>query len=170
VPLYARAMGMRFARLPARVREMHVVAGDSGASGEGSVRRGTGLAYLIGRVMGFPPAGTYPLRVTFAERGGRERWTRDFGGHRFFSELSQAGEGVAERFGPLRFAFDLPSDAEGLRMVLRGWSVFGLPMPRWIGPRIAAREWEAEDRFRFEVGVRMPLIGEVVRYTGWLQR
>ena len=43
-------------------------------------------------------------------------------------------------------------------------------MPRWLGPRIAAREWVEEDRFRFDVGVRMPLIGAVVRYTGWLER
>ncbi|HEX8302956.1 SDR family oxidoreductase [Sphingomonas sp.] len=168
VPLYARAMGARFADLPARVREMHVVSGDGGAIGEGNVRRGRGPAYLIGAVMGFPPSGDHPLHVAFAEHAGKERWTRDFGGHRFSSELSQAGEGVAERFGPLRFVFDLPSDAEGLRMVLRGWTLFGVPMPRFLKPRIDAREWEEDGRFRFEVGVQMPLIGEVVRYRGYL--
>jgi hypothetical protein len=121
-------------------------------------------------MMGFPPAGAHPLHVAFSARHGKERWTRDFGGHAFSSELSQAGQGVAERFGPLRFAFDLPSDGEGLRMVLRGWTAFGMPMPRWLGPRIAAREWQEDGRFRFEVGVSLPLLGEVVHYTGWLVR
>ncbi len=168
--LYARAMGSRFGRLPEAVRDMHDVIGDAGAAGEGEVRRGRGLAWLVGRVMGFPPEGSWPLRVAFSARDGKERWTRDFGGHAFSSELSQTGQGVAERFGPLRFAFDLPSDGEGLKMVLRRWTAFGVPMPRWLGPRIEAREWEEGGRFRFEVGVAMPLIGPVVRYTGWLER
>lgn len=170
LPLYARAMGARFAQLPTQVREMHMVAGDAAARGAGNVQRGRGLAWLIGRTMGFPPAGDHPVHVAFGEHGGKERWTRDFGGHRFSSELSQAGQGVAERFGPLRFAFDLPSDDAGLRMVLRGWSMSGVPMPRWLGPRIEAREWAEDGRFRFEVGVSMPLIGDVVRYSGWLER
>ncbi len=170
VPLYARAMGPRFDALPQRVREMHALYGDAGAEGEGMVHRGGGLAWLLGRAMGFPPTGTHPLRVAFTEEEGRERWTRDFGGHVFSSELSTAGEGVAERFGPLRFAFDLPSDGEGLRMVLRRWTVFGIPMPRFLGPRIAAREWQEDGRFRFEVGVSMPLLGAVVHYAGWLER
>lgn len=170
LPLYASAMGARFTQLPAEVREMHMVAGDAAACGAGNVQRGKGIAWLIGRIMGFPPAGDHSVRVTFAEHDGTERWTRDFGGHCFSSALSQAGQGVAERFGPLRFVFDLPSDAEGLRMKLRGWRLFGVPMPRCLGPHIDAREWVEDGRFRFEVGVRMPLIGEVVRYTGWLER
>ncbi|MBN8812417.1 MULTISPECIES: SDR family oxidoreductase [unclassified Sphingomonas] len=169
-PLYARAMGARFARLPEQVRAMHALCGDAGAEGEGEVRRGRGLAWLVGRVMGFPPSGSYPLRVAFAARNGKECWTRDFGGHAFSSELGQAGQGVAERFGPLRFAFDLPSDDKGLRMVLRRWSAFGVPMPRLLAPRIAAREWQEDGRFRFEVGVALPLLGAVVHYTGWLAR
>ncbi|RYD56747.1 MAG: DUF4166 domain-containing protein, partial [Sphingomonadales bacterium] len=134
------------------------------------IARGRGVAGLIGWVMGFPPNGEYPVHVAFAEHEGRERWTRDFGGHCFSSELSQAGQGVSERFGPLRFVFDLPSDAEGLRMVLRGWTLLGVPMPRWLGPRIEAREWVEDDRFRFDVRVRMPVMGSVVQYAGWLER
>ncbi len=169
-PLYARAMGSRFDLLPQAVRAMHEVNGDGGAAGEGSVKRGSHpLARLIGGIMRFPPEGDYPVRVGFAERCGKERWTRDFGGHRFSSELSRAGEGVAERFGPLRFMFDLPADETGLRMELRGWTVFGIPMPRVLGPRIAAREWQEGGRFRFEVGVCLPLIGPVVHYQGRLE-
>ncbi|WP_216352914.1 SDR family oxidoreductase [Sphingomonas sp. LM7] len=169
IPLYQRAMGARFRALPEQVREMHRLHGDGGARGEGTVIRGKGVAQLIGRIMDFPPSGTWPLHVSFAERCGRERWNRDFGGHRFSSELSQARAGVVERFGPLRFEFDLPSDSAGLRMVLRRWSAFGVPMPRLLGPRIAAREWQEDDRFRFEVDVRLPLVGPVVRYAGWLE-
>jgi len=55
-------------------------------------------------------------------------------------------------------------------MVLRRWSVFRVPLPRWLAPRITGREWEEESRFRFLVEISAPLIGDVVRYTGWLVR
>src|SRR5262249_5348903 len=78
-PLYARAMGERFPLMPAAVRKMHEVCGDSGAAGEATVTRGkTALARLIARMMGFPQAGTHRLHVSFAERDGVERWTRRF--------------------------------------------------------------------------------------------
>lgn len=169
-PLYARAMGEAFAALPPAVRRMHEVRSDAGAAGEGRVLRGRGLvARAIGSVMRFPREGLWPLHVAFAERGGVERWTRDFGGQVFSSELSAEGAGVAERFGPLRFVFDLPSDASGLEMRLTRWTAFGLPMPRFLAPHISAREWEAGGRFRFAVAVALPLIGDVVRYDGWLE-
>jgi predicted dinucleotide-binding enzyme len=170
VPLYARAMDERFDRLPPAVRAMHELYGDDGAAGEGMVERGTNpIARLAGWLVRFPPNGTYPLRVAFAERNGAETWTRRFGPHRFHSILSQRGNRVVERFGPLRFAFELPSDDQGLMMVLTGWSAFGIRLPRFLAPRIEAREWQDEaGRFRFLVAIRAPLIGTIVRYTGWL--
>jgi hypothetical protein len=58
----------------------------------------------MGAIAGFPPAGAYPLHVAFAARGGRERWTRDFGGHVFSSELSAKYGLAVERFGAMRSA------------------------------------------------------------------
>ena len=170
-PLYARVMGDRFDRLPAAVREMHDLFGDGGAAGEGIVERGANpLARLTNWLVRFPPAGIYPLHVAFAERGGAETWTRRFGPHRFQSILSQRGDRVVERFGPLRFAFALPSNDQGLEMVLSGWSALGISLPRFLAPRIEAREWQDEaGRFRFLVAIRAPLIGAIVRYTGWLE-
>ncbi len=170
IPLYARIMGDRFAALPPMVRAIHSVNGDGGAAGEGRVERGANLfARLSGRVMRFPPPGDYPLHVAFAEREGVECWTRDFGGHCFTSRLSRDGDYVVERFGPLRFAFALPSDGDGLLMVLLRWSAFGIPLPRLLAPRIDAREWEQDGRFRLMVDIRVPIVGRVVRYTGWLE-
>ncbi|NML05921.1 SDR family oxidoreductase [Sphingomonas sp. G-3-2-10] len=165
-PLYARLMGDRFAALPPMVRAMHQ---SDGAAGEGVVERGADpLAKLLAAMMGMPPAGRYPLHVAFVAKDGAETWRRDFGGHRFRSTLSAKGGLAIERFGPLRFGFDLPSDGEGLRMVFRRWSLFGVPLPRFLAPRIAAREWQEDERFRFEVEVAAPLIGRVIRYSGWL--
>jgi len=169
-PLYARVMGADFNRLPESVRRIHQVCGDSGAGGEGNVVRGRGpAAHLIAAAMRFPPAGTVPLHVSFAEQDGIECWTRDFGGHGFSSELSGAGARVVERFGAMRFAFALGGGPDGLTMRLERWSLLRIAMPLFLAPRISAREWEEEGRFRFDVRVAMPLVGEVIHYSGWLR-
>jgi hypothetical protein len=134
------------------------------------VRRGGGpLGWLLGAMIGFPPAGTYPVHVDFSEERGRERWTRHFGPHRFWSHFS-AGKGMlVERFGPLRFAFELRAGDGELKMRLRRWGVLGLPLPLLLAPRVNAREWQECDRFRFDDRIVMPLVGEVIHYSGWLR-
>lgn len=169
--LYARVMGTRFAALPPLVRAMHEVNGDGGAQGEGTVARGRNpIAQLMVTMMGMPHSDTTPLHVSFAERDGVEIWTRDFGGHCFRSELGESTGCAVERWGALRFAFDLPSDEAGLHMVLRRWSLFHIPLPRLLAPRIQAREWEEDGWFRFEVEIAMPVIGRIVGYSGRLRR
>ncbi len=169
-PLYRRVMGEDFDALPPLVRAMHEVHGDAGAAGEGQVRRGGGpLGRLLGAIIGFPPAGEYPVHVDFSEDDGRERWTRHFGPHRFWSRFS-AGQGLlVERFGLLRFGFELRVEGGELRMRLRRWSALGLPLPLFLAPRVNAREWQEDDRFHFDDRIVMPLIGEVVHYSGWLR-
>lgn len=171
-PLYSRVMGAQFDRLPPPVRAMHQIIGDGGAHGSGRVTRGTSLlARLIGWVQGFPKAGAHDIHVRFAEVDGRERWTRDFSGERFSSELSAtaSGDALVERFGPMRFVFDLTAEGEVLHMHLRRWSVLHIPMPKWLAPRITAREYAAGEDFCFDVSIRYPLIGEIIRYEGALR-
>jgi len=168
-PLYARAMGAAFDALPQAVRALHDVAADAGAAGEAVVTRGRGpVVALLARLMGFPPAGRWPLHLSFAERGGAETWTRHYGGHVMRSVLTHRAGGVVERFGPIRLAFDLLPGPDGLAMRFAGWSLFRVPLPRLLAPRIHATEREAGGRFHFDVSASLPLVGEVVRYAGWL--
>ena len=168
-PLYARVMGDRYGKLPEAVRSMHDILRDGGATGEADVEGASGmLASLVARVFGFPPAGHHLLHVGFEESDGHETWTRDFSGEQFQSRLSQRAGWLVERFGPFRFAFDLPSDSEGLSMELQRWWCGPFPLPRAFAPRTQAREWAAGARFHFDVGIAVPLIGRLVRYRGWL--
>lgn len=169
-PLFQRIMKERFAALPPAVQAMHRVCGDAGAAGEAEVRRGTNApARLIGWIMRFPPAGRHPLHVGFREAGGVETWTRRFGSHRLASTLHEQGGQLVERFGPLRFRFDLPSDEAGLEMHMRGWSFLGVPLPLALAPRSRAREWQEGEHFRFDVPITLPLVGLLVHYSGWLE-
>lgn len=169
-PLYRRLLGETLDRLPQAVRSMHEVHGEAGAAGEGEVKRGGGpIGRLIGAIVGFPPAGRYPVHVEFLEQGGRERWVRHFGPHRFWSWFSIKDGLLYERFGLLRFGFALPCDESALRMRLVRWSAAGVPLPLFLAPRVNAHEWQDGDRFRFDDRITMPLIGELIHYSGWLR-
>lgn len=167
--LYERVMGAAFHTLPPALQAMHRPSRDAGAVGEAEV---TGSRNAVGRavaaIMRFPPPGRHALHVGFEVRRGTERWTRSFGDRSFASTLGAAHGRLVERFGPLRFRFDLVADGAGLSMRMLGWSAFGIPMPLIVAPRITAREWEDAGRFRFDVSIALPLVGPVVRYRGWL--
>lgn len=169
-PPYQRVMGENFDHLPPTLRRLHSLIRDAGAPGEAIVTGApTRVGRLVARLMRFPPPGRHPLHVEFHERDGVERWTRDFGGHRFSSEL-QADRGLLEeRFGPLRFRFELPLTKNGLQMVMRRWSAFGIRLPLCLAPRSVASEWQENGSFHFDVPIALPLIGNIVHYRGWLQ-
>ena len=169
-PLYARVLGDAFATLPAALRAIHTVLRDRGAHGRAMVTRGHNpVARAIAALFGFPPEGEHGLHVAFAENGGVETWIRDFSGHRFSSRLSRQGRLLMERFGPLRFGFDLLADDKGLAMQLKRWWLGPVPLPLALAPRSLAREWEEDGRFHFDVPIALPLIGPVVHYRGWLE-
>ena len=173
-PLYRDILGDAWHRLPRAIRDMHDLDRTLTASGRAMIEAGPGpLAALVRHIMGFPSAaGDTPVAVTFTEARGVEQWTRTFGGHRFKS-TQEAGRGrnrrlLVERFGPIAVAMALVLDGGKLRLVVRRWSAFGIPLPLALAPRGNTYEHVADGHFNFHVEVRLPLIGLVVRYTGWL--
>lgn len=171
VPLYARIMGERFQRLDPAVRKMHDDPWITKACGRATVTASTSpLARLICRLVGFPPASSdLPVAVTFERLGAEEKWTRQFGRHTFQSRLSQSSGDLLERFGPLCFRFSLEERDGAIAMIHRGWTAFGIRMPRRLGPSGTAVESGKGELFTFDVPISLPLLGEVVRYRGWLQ-
>ncbi len=162
-------MGARFRTLPPSLQAMHDVLADGGATGKATVIRGRNFfARVIAWLFEFPPEGEHEVHVSFQERDGVETWTRDFGGSVFRSSLSQRSAYLVERFGPLRFVFDLLGEADGLSMSLRRWWVGPVPLPRSWAPRSPAREWEVDGTFWFDVPISAPLIGLIMQYKGWL--
>ncbi|NGM24253.1 DUF4166 domain-containing protein [Roseomonas stagni] len=168
--LFVRLLGEDgFARLPAAVQRLHqggTFTGEAEVGGpEGFVAR------VVGWLVGFPaPAAAVPVRVTIEQDADGEVWIRDFGGRRFRSRMAIGAAGLEERFGPFAFRVAVPADDTGLRVVVRGWRVFGIPLPLALAPLGDAVESEdAAGRFRFDVAVGLPLgMGQVVRYRGWL--
>jgi hypothetical protein len=170
--LYERVLGEAFARLAPQIQALHRAPL---ARGRASVERGRGpLAWLAAMAFGFPPSGDdVPVEVSFTPRAGGELWTRDFAGRRFRS-LQTEGRGawaglIREAFGPIAVGLAVVVQDGALRLVVRRWTLFGLPMPRWLAPGGDAGESVADGRFRFDVEIAVPLAGRLIRYRGWLE-
>lgn len=170
--LYERILGDAWQVLPQAIRTMH--DGVASAEGRGRVDRGRSpLAWLVGALMSFPPAGAdLPVRVVFEQTPGGEVWRRTFGRHSFQSHQYD-GRGkserlIVERFGALEFAMALVVEDRRVRLVTRRWSAFGVALPMWLAPRANAHETVENGCFRFFVEISHPLTGLIVRYDGWL--
>jgi hypothetical protein len=174
LPLFERLLGDAWHHLPGVVRQLHTFSSECQVSGRCVVERGPGwLSNRVASLFRFPAAAhDLPLSVHFRRENGKEWWTRRFG-HQVFSSTLRIGEGrseclLCERVGLFDFAQALVVDGNRLRLVLRRWTIFGIPLPLWLAPRSNSYETEQDGRFRFHVEISHPLIGLIVRYHGWL--
>lgn len=173
-PLHARLLGDAFDRLPAEIRALHAVTETALFEGRARVERGRSpLSRMAAALAGFPEAcPDTPLTLRIDVAGGEEIWTRTFGGRRLSSRQFAGGgrmeDLLCERFGPLTFAMAPKVEEGSLKLLLRRWSVLGVPLPLWLAPGANARESAIEGRFRFHIEVSHPLTGLIVRYQGWL--
>ena len=59
-------------------------------------------------------------------------------------------------------------DQGRLRLIVRRWSMFGIPLPLSLAPGGNAYEYAENGRFHFHVEIGHPLTGSIVGYRGWL--
>jgi len=167
-------LGAAVDRLPSAIRAMHDDPLEHSASGTVTVTRGTHpIAMLMCKLLGFPEsAADRPLVVEFEPYDGEEIWRRRFETSTFQTRLKPwpRREGhMRECAGPLAYGFELATGPEGLAMVFRGWWLWGIPLPRMLGPRVEARQWQEGDDYCFLVDVAGIGIGRVVAYRGRLR-
>jgi hypothetical protein len=173
-PLYRRLLGEAYPQVPAAIQALHELTNTLVAEGIATIERGKNIfARAIAAVVGFPQAGEgVPVKVLFTLRDGREIWRRTFA-DRSFSSTQEEGRGrldrlLCERFGPFAFGLALVCEADRMRLVVRGWNVLGIPLPRALAPFGEAYESVEDGRFHFHVEITLPLIGLIVGYRGWL--
>ena len=133
------------------------------------------LARLAAAFVGFPrTTSDTSVRVEFTCVTTARKSGSGDSAPRCFRSRQFAGRGrsdglLCERFGPLTFAMALVVDGERLLLVLRRWSVFGIPLPMWLCPRSVSYESVEDGRFNFHVKISHPLTGLIVSYDGWLK-
>ncbi len=173
-PLYEKIMGEAFGRLAPPLRHLHAFKSTQTMRGKAEVSRGTSLlSRLAARLFGFPQAGRdIDVEVEISAKDGVETWTRNFAGRKFHS-IQRPGRGwqdglIVEGFGPLAFGMAVVERGSRLQLVLRNWTLFGMPLPRWAMPVSRASEHGDRERFNFDVEIGLPVFGRMVHYRGWL--
>lgn len=175
LPVYEKVMGDRYARLHAPIRELHRTGEGRTFHGRCDIVRGRNpLSHIVAALFRFPKAGQdirVDLRITPDATG--ESWERRFNGKRMASHHS-TGRGrwsrhVTERFGPFAIHMAILEEAGNMRIETRGWSAFGLPLPKFLRPGGDVFETERDGRFIFHVDLRAPLFGRLCKYEGWLE-
>ena len=175
-PVYRRVLEHRYSRLAEPLQVLHDISDHARYEGRARVERGSNpVAWIIAKIGGFPEAGQdKSVEVEFSVKDRVETWLRRFDG-KAFKSTQEYGAGryeglVVERFGPMAFGFALVEEERNLYLLFRRWDVFGIPMPRWLAPRVVAFEHAARGRFNFSVKLSLPLVGLIVAYRGWLER
>ncbi|MEO0371641.1 MAG: DUF4166 domain-containing protein [Pseudomonadota bacterium] len=159
--------------VPSAVLALHKGAGERRFEGRARVDRGTHPIVRIGLwASGFPPqSDDVPVMLTIRVGDHGAEWIRNFGGHITRSRLWFDAEKIAvkEKLGPFQLTLGLRVEKGQLRMKISGFSLWGLPLPRWCHPISQTREFEdSEGRFGFDVSGRMPGFGPIIRYVGHL--
>ena len=170
--LFQQALGAAFFRMPESLRRLHTGRGRFRYAGRATIERGGGpLARLCAWIAGLPPAGDEVATLVEFDCGPRrETWRRDFGGARMTSTLSFRDGLLRERLGPVQFRFALHASEGAIWWTVAGARLFGvLPLPASMFDGVRCREYEQDERYRFEVDATLPLAGRIIRYAGWLE-
>lgn len=168
--LLERLLGPRFGELAPALQRFHRLAGHHELHGVVETDPPDGaLGRALAGLLGTPgQASSGPIRFELDAAPGRETWTRHFPGRTLVSRMGLADGCLVERMGVATLAFALETQGGGLNLRLVRMRFLGLPCPAWLRPRIDARETGAGERLHFRIEARVPLIGRVVGYRGWL--
>jgi hypothetical protein len=166
--LYRRLLAERFEQLHPVLQGFHGSGREARGAGAFRVLRPPDrLRNAVAGLLGLPPAGDHvPLRLEVCPEGPAERWVRSFGGHRFVTLQSAWNGLLLEATGPACLGFALAVEGGGLAFASRRAWLFGIPLPRCCAPAVAAVSVPQGPGWRVQVRVRVPLLGELVRYEG----
>jgi hypothetical protein len=160
-------MNGAFAKLPDLVQRAH--RGTICLSGTARVERGRGLGGLIALLMRLPKSNPSAELVVVAWHFPDQIvWSRSFDGRVFESTFRRDEDFVVEQLGPLSL-YLLPMCVGG-RLVYRliGTQIGPIALPWFFAPSMIAWESEKDGKYAFEVSVGLPVLGQVIRYSGSL--
>lgn len=173
---FQKTLSNNFNNLPERVRALHAPDGPQIWQGQAKTQ---GPSNALGRLAGLiagvrVKTETVPVQFTVTPSIKGEVWERDFGGRKFKSRL-KSGRGknaflMMEHFGPLKFALALVIKGDRLYFIPRRWFFLSIPMPQFLLPGGETYETVTDGKFEFNVDLKVPVIGRIAKYQGWLER
>ena len=176
LPVYEALMGEAYANLSPAIQNLHRTGAGRTFTGQCTVTRGRNpLSHIVAASVGFPKSGKeVPVTITVRPDATGEIWSRNFGGQ-IFQSHHRLGTGrwarhVTESFGPMSIHMAILEEDEKLRIITRGWSILGLPLPKFLCPGGDVFETiDKQGRFVFHVDLTAPIFGRLCKYHGWLE-
>lgn len=173
---YQKALGNAWDRIPEVTRRLHSPDPVVVFEGLADISRTRNiLANLAADIMGLPGAGkSIPARITVTRTPDGETLRRDYGGAVFETRQhildTASGVLLVERVGPFTLYFRLEGHEDGIDFNLQRATLWGLGLPSWLAPRMRACERADGEHHVFDVSSALPVIGELVSYTGRLKQ
>jgi hypothetical protein len=168
--LYQRILGDDYERLPRQLRRLHGMTDPGEWRGQFTIAGGDGLVRrLILRALRLPLPGENVetvLRITSNDTG--ELWMRQFGDRVLRTRQWQEGRLLIEEAGPMRFAFRLAGDEEGMTFATDHTRMLGVRMPQRLSVRVDAAVRGLETGWHVKVAIARPLLGRILTYSGEL--
>ena len=128
------------------------------------------LRNALASLLGLPRAGSeVPVHLQVVVEGERERWIRDFHGHRVETVAWAWRDFLMESLGWTSFASALVRDGSRLRYEFRRAWFVGIPVPRWLSPSVDSYVDADEVGWRVKVRISVPFLDELVRYEGRIE-
>jgi hypothetical protein len=170
--------GAGFGELHSLLQALH--AQDSKLSGTVDLHFGEGVAARafgrhMARKLGMPDtAGQHRLTVTIRHDAKTLSWNRCFDDtHELRSTFLPVGhwpEGHwVEKTGALELALAVDAIDGGWYWRVMRASLRGMRIPLWMIPRSTAYKRIEDGKYRFHVAFAVPVLGEVIRYSGVLE-
>ncbi|MBC8064517.1 MAG: DUF4166 domain-containing protein [Chlorobia bacterium] len=165
---YQTLIGAAWEGLPAGLRLSHQVP--LRAIGNLNVFRATrGLAGIMSRLLLLPPAGeNVRVSLVIEQTDHGIQWNRTFGKEKVDTRHTFQRGFFFEHMGPFALQFRLEVLQDSILIQQLGITAFGLPLPRWIGPRVTGKVTPGLDeaRWHIDVQIRHDWFGDVCRYHG----
>jgi Domain of unknown function (DUF4166) len=166
--------GDDFAQLHPLLQQLHRHGGR--LSGQVMIDIPAGLAGLFGRRLasrlGMPMhSGEHELDVSISHGDGVLRWDRCFDSTlrvlSLFKPVGTRRSGYwVEETGPLKMALTVDIEDGGWRWRCLSVRFLNMPLPMGLFPQSKAFKTIVGDRYRFQVGFAVPLLGTVLSYGG----
>lgn len=169
--LYRQVMGAQFDTLAPELQALHDQTASRIFHGHCEIQPAESrMARCLCWMMRLPTCTTSSaFKFELCLLPGKEIWLRYFPNRLMRSTMCAESGQLTERFGVVKFRFNLANDQRSLTMILAGISVCGIPLPRQWLPTIWGREHGREGKFYFDAGASWGKFGRLVAYTGWLE-
>lgn len=169
-PIYRQILGAASADLGPELAELHYGSGERRFRGYCTIEPARSLLTKSLCFLGGLPVRAAQGEFTFelAQTASSERWTRYFPGGTMRTVLTIRDGRLVERLGITTLTYALSHEQGRLSMHLLDIALLGIRLPRRWLPTITATEHGDKGRFFFDVGASWGMLGQLVRYSGWL--